>query len=143
MSGGASASGASDALDIGPSSGYSLNLSLLVHVVYDMFIMPCLYMHSPASIFFLVYALCSLCSYAFDRMFVLYMIYEFADMNNLSWYDPNKYVHHVNYLHIILHDAMSKLLIIFYVIITKVLIFWINLTWKLPKYVTLGAMRPW
>jgi hypothetical protein len=113
MTGGASASGASDAFGMEPSSRY-IRYSYLVFMV-----------------------LCALSNmswlYAFDHVVAFHMLYDLAGTLHMSCLHAFNHVL-VNYMRI--YDVTFLTLLFLYVIIFMLLFFWIKMTWKLPKYLT-------
>jgi hypothetical protein len=113
MMGGASASGASDAFSMGPSSGYIRNSSLISIVLCVLFDMPWLYI--------------------FDRVVVFHVLYDLASTFHMPC------LHALNLVFVIyvrIYDVTNLMLFFLYVTIFMLLFFWIKMTWKLPKYLT-------
>ena len=106
---GASVSGASDALGMGPSSGYSLNLVLvfLLSALYNIMNMPCLFM--------------------FDHEFVLYMLHDIISSLILLCHNILNHVHvtYLNHVYVFRLNilAVIEIMLIFTYIVIMMLLF--------------------
>jgi hypothetical protein len=113
MTGGASATGVSDAFGMEPSSGY-IRYSSLVSMV-----------------------LCALSDmswlYTFDHVVAFHMLYDLAGILHMPCLHAFNHVF-VSYMRI--YDVTFLTLLFLYVIIFMLLFFRIKMTWKLSKYLT-------
>jgi hypothetical protein len=116
MTGGASASGASNAFGMGPSSGYIRKLTLVYILIYVPFCMPCFD--------------------ALGHVIVVHMLHDLAGMLYMTNTSCLHVLNHGFMIHISIYDVIITMLIVIYVIIFMVLFFWIKLTWKLLKHLT-------
>jgi hypothetical protein len=108
MTGDASASGASNAFGMGPSSGYIRKLTLVFIFIYVLSGMPCFDTLGHVVIVCMLHTLAG-------------MLY----MTNIPW------LHVLNrgfMVHISIYDIIITMLIFIYVVIFMVLFFWIKLT---------------
>jgi hypothetical protein len=155
--GSTSENGASNALGMGPSSGYTLNSSSCINILIFMlctisveYNMPWMYVFIFIYVMFMTCALSGtfyitwLC--VFDHAFSSYMFYDFAGIYLLSCFDAYNHVDHAHGFRMNIYDAMMLLLIFSYDIIMIQLFFWIKLTWQLSKYLTTTwsfTTEPW
>jgi hypothetical protein len=116
MTEGASASEASDAFGMGPSSGYIRKLTLVYILIYVLSCMPCFD--------------------ALGHVVVVHMLHDLASMLYMTNTQCLHVLNHGFMIHISIYDVIITMLIVICVIIFMVLFFWIKLTWKLVKHLT-------
>jgi hypothetical protein len=107
MTGGAGASGASDAFGMGPSSGYIRKHTLVFIFIYVLSGMPCFD--------------------ALDHVIVVHMLHDLAGMLYMTNIPCLHVLNHDFMVHISIYDVIIIMLIFIYVIICMVLFFWIKL----------------
>jgi hypothetical protein len=107
MTGGASASGASDAFGMGSSSGYIRKLTLVFIFIYVLSGMPCFD--------------------ALGHVVVVHMIHDHTGMLYMINIPCLHVLNHGFMVHISIYDVIINMLIFTYVIIFMVLFFWIKL----------------
>jgi hypothetical protein len=117
MTGGASASGASDAFGMGPSSGYICKLTLVFIFIYVLSGMPCFD--------------------ALGHVVVVHMLHDLAGMLYMTNIPCLHVLNRGFMVHISIYDVIINMLIFIYVIIFMVLFFYMKLAWKLLKHLTI------
>jgi hypothetical protein len=103
MTGGASASGASDVFGMGPSSGYIRKLTLVYILIYVLSCMP--YFD------------------AFGHVIVVHMLHDFAGVLYMTNITCLHVLNHGFMIHISIYDVIITMFIVIYVIIFMVLFF--------------------
>jgi hypothetical protein len=136
--GSTSENGASNALGMGPSSGYTLNssssyINILIFMLCTIsvaFNMPWMYVFIPVYVMFMVCAFSGMFYmtwlYVFYHAFDSYMFYDLAGIYVLSWFDAYNHVDYAYEFRMNIYDAMMLLLIFSYDIIMIQLFFRLN-----------------
>jgi hypothetical protein len=117
MTGGASASEASDAFGMGPSARYIRKLTFVYILIYVLF--------------------CMLCFDTLSHVVVVHILYDLVGMLYMTNTPCLHILNHGFMIHISIYDVIITVLIVIYVIIFMVLFFWIKLTWKFLKHLTI------